>query len=1043
MQVLCGRLQVRCPTGYHVRIYGGTYNGDVGNHYRQVQAGEVLTAEYHPNFVREVVSSLQPASYVPDTDSAGGSRSSAQPYRSPAASSASSHPDAGTGGSRAGPLGRLRQAPSCSQYMCRRAIVVQHALAEGRPVSTPVPRAQKDVDACLPGFSCRLRFHRALLHPAIDPCGAHLKLLRDALTLLSWITSCIACQVLCRARLYYRPALFLLLLWHFAAVVEGVQLPEVSQGTASCIVEEPGDAFTALNPGLCRFDLPAAPRPVPTPARNAFRGVLATLPSSTLGSVEANKQGLATAPNEELTRGPFLTLLEESRMQSQDYPLYLAATLLDTLAEHFSSANEGQDDLQTCADKVTVRTLSLCDSLPHTKASAPPTLPTPLSTDAIFGRLRFPDQTMQLGGVSLGFTGRQAYLFMQPAVRFGTFSELTALLPGTRAAALRDGLPAPAGSTRLLCYVDGSFTPAANQKPCLLGWSCIFTDPAYASVSIVSGAAPSWFHALDVDPCAFVAECFALTAAVWVGSTAFWGRHVTYRSDCQAALQVASGRVASIANGVALTLRRTFACFDALIGRPAELQYVPGHCGVFGNEAADAAAKLASVGSPVGALSWEDTEGPNSNSWWANSGQRIEWCGLAMRSLSGDVTLPPLGELTAHPRSHLGFSPDQTIAPFCTQQPRLRNDDVAKTARLALCLATYNVLSLSGQAYADREPSGLAYAAGRPAMLAACFSKAGVNFAALQEARTEAGFLRTDGFLRFASGGTAGCLGVELWFRDGHALLTDAADGHHISVFCKEAFVTGHKDSRRLLMHFHAGPIRLCFASLHAPHRGTEHAKLASWWEETLSILRHASAKAPVVIGGDFNASVGSLCCTKIGDVSPEEQDEPGSYLKELLDVCHCWLPSTWEHCHTGQSWTYVQKRNGLPTRPDFIGLPDGWGNASVSSWVDPEIHVGQPYIDHLAAVVQVSATLQTSGGTVTRSPVLPPLRQRKIDPRCRRSLMQHPVSLGRHLLTLTLQHSWAICSVRSRMPSRALSDGNGKPTFLTAPGLCTPRLPP
>ena len=972
MQVLGERLQVRCPAGYHVRIYGGTYSGDVGNHYRQVQAGEVITAEYHPNFVREVVSGFQPASYVPDTDGAGGPRSSTHSNRSPAASSASSHPDAGTGGSRAGPFGRLRQAPHRSQYMCRRATIVQHALAEGRPVSTPVPRAWKDADACAPGFSCRLRFSQALMPPDIDLRGVPSKLLGDVFALLSWITSCIACQVLRQVHLHYGPALLLLVLWHFTAVVEGVQLQEIPQRITPHIAVASGDPPTALNFGPHCCDLPITLRPVPTPVRSALCRGPVIPPSSTPGSVEAHSQELATIPDEDITQGLLHTLLEESRLQSQDYPLYLAATLLDTLVEHFSNTDEASADLDTRADEPQICTLSLCDSLPHTKAVAPPALPAPLNTDVVFGRLSLssPDQIMHLGGVSLGFTGRQAYLFMQPAVRFGTLSELIALLPSKGATALSDGLPAPVGDPCLTCYVDGSYTPSTSQQPYLLGWSCIFTDPAHASVSIISGAAPPWFHALAVDPSAFVAECVALTAAVWVGSTAFWGRHVTYRSDCQAALQVASGRVASLANGVALTLRRTVACFDALLGRPAELQYVPGHCGVFGNEAADAAAKLASAGSPVGALSWDDADGSNPTCWWDNSGQRIEWCGLAMRSLRGDATLPPLGELTEHPRSHLGFSPEQTIAPFCPQQPRSCNDGLVRTARLDLCLATYNVLSLSGQAYADREPAGLAYAAGRPAMLAACLSKAGVHIAALQEARTEAGFLRTDGYLRFASGGTAGCLGVELWFRDGHALLTEATGGHHISAFCKEAFVTGHKDSRRLLMHFHSGPIKLCFASLHAPHRGTEHAKLAGWWEETLSILRHASAKAPIVVGGDFNASVGSLCCTKIGDVSPEEQDESGSYLKELLDICHCWLPSTWEHCHTGQSWTYVQKRNGLPTRPDFVGLPDCWGHAQVSSWVDPEIHVGQPYIDHLAAVVQVSATLQTSGGKVARSPV-------------------------------------------------------------------------
>ena len=65
-----------------------------------------------------------------------------------------------------------------------------------------------------------------------------------------------------------------------------------------------------------------------------------------------------------------------------------------------------------------------------------------------------------------------------------------------------------------------------------------------------------------------------------------------------------------------------------------------------------------------------------------------------------------------------------------------------------------------------------------------------------------------------------------------------------------------------------------------------------------------------------------------------------------------------------------MQKRNNALQRPDFVGLPDCWENARVSSWVDPEIHVGQPYIDHFAAVAKVSARLRLAGSRIgTRKP--------------------------------------------------------------------------
>ncbi|OLP86094.1 hypothetical protein AK812_SmicGene32832 [Symbiodinium microadriaticum] len=61
---LCGRLALRCPQGYHVRLYGGTFTRDQGNHLRQVRPGEVIVAEFHPNYVREVVTELDPDAYT-------------------------------------------------------------------------------------------------------------------------------------------------------------------------------------------------------------------------------------------------------------------------------------------------------------------------------------------------------------------------------------------------------------------------------------------------------------------------------------------------------------------------------------------------------------------------------------------------------------------------------------------------------------------------------------------------------------------------------------------------------------------------------------------------------------------------------------------------------------------------------------------------------------------------------------------------------------------------------------------------------------------
>ncbi|CAE7858636.1 unnamed protein product, partial [Symbiodinium necroappetens] len=56
---ICDRLKWRCPRGFHVRIYGGVSDAEAGSHVRRVVAGDIITAEFHPDFVREVVLTRQ------------------------------------------------------------------------------------------------------------------------------------------------------------------------------------------------------------------------------------------------------------------------------------------------------------------------------------------------------------------------------------------------------------------------------------------------------------------------------------------------------------------------------------------------------------------------------------------------------------------------------------------------------------------------------------------------------------------------------------------------------------------------------------------------------------------------------------------------------------------------------------------------------------------------------------------------------------------------------------------------------------------------
>ena len=94
-------LLARCPAGHHLRLYGGSSQGDEGNHYRRVDPGEVITAEFQPDYLNVLPSN--PAGSViirPPRDGGGESSHGDQGSERPSESSAASSRDAGTGGTR-------------------------------------------------------------------------------------------------------------------------------------------------------------------------------------------------------------------------------------------------------------------------------------------------------------------------------------------------------------------------------------------------------------------------------------------------------------------------------------------------------------------------------------------------------------------------------------------------------------------------------------------------------------------------------------------------------------------------------------------------------------------------------------------------------------------------------------------------------------------------------------------------------------------------------------------------------------------------------
>ena len=563
------------------------------------------------------------------------------------------------------------------------------------------------------------------------------------------------------------------------------------------------------------------------------------------------------------------------------------------------------------------------------------------------------DMPLVYGQVSLGFTPRQLHELFRPVFSSLSVREWLARGLGPRRTDLarlaqNSGDSLPNGVT---CFTDGSFIPAEGEEPERTGWSCIFVNKENRTCDILAGALPDW--CLDGNcPSAFKAECCAIIVGLWLGISAGGGKRIAIASDCQAALGIAEGKTAARVPGVAQILEHVAQCCrDAAIQSP-EFWYTPGHKNVLGNELADIAAKTAANGHSLGFLSWSRDKYID---WWSRQGVSWAWAGLVCRWAKGDDALPsPLGHALSAERNMQGLSCDETVGPFL---PSVTDVPIQLAGNLSMRVASYNALSLATERKGATH-EGLAFQPARPVLLSEQLDAAGVSCAAIQEARTEEGKLNTGPFLRFCSGSNKGHFGVELWFRRSFPLVSFGDERKACITFDPAAFVVLHKDPRRIVVLFKQGSCRIVFASLHAPHRGTDPAELQEWWESTESLLYRASRGSLLIIGADCNAKLGSVESKWVGNAGAEEQDLAGDCLHSCLGKCEIWAPSTWPGVHQGAHWTFAQRRNGTVTRADYVLLPLAWQSSLVASWTDPSIVAANLVIDHVAAIVNVDAKL-------------------------------------------------------------------------------------
>ena len=524
----------------------------------------------------------------------------------------------------------------------------------------------------------------------------------------------------------------------------------------------------------------------------------------------------------------------------------------------------------------------------------------------------------------------------------------------------------------VLIYTDGSYKPPGTGQRARAGWAVVCIDPYAAEVDFAYGPLMDYCLADQHELSPYIAECYALLVAALITVTTFPDRCCAC-SDCTSAIHAAAGRCEHPLLGIAQAMCSAHALRSQGCCKADKYTHIPGHAGILGNELADLCSKL-------GARAREATHGVLMDAchllfWLEHGGQRLPWAAAVLRSLSGDPAMPPINTSglfgSVH---HGGLAPQQLVAPFlplgafapvpaaacgtASTSPEAYTISAEELCRLSLHLTTFNVLSL-GKPGEDREGQavgeGLAYQPARAALLADQLHRHDVHVAFLQETRADSGQSSAGRYIRFASGATKGQFGTELWFRRDHVVLSGGSTGSGVQ-FTKESFTVLAADPRRLRVRFQQGSFSVLFVAVHGPHRATEQCIVESWWQETASLIRHYCRQSLVVLGGDCNASVGSITSRHVGGVAAEDEDTAGESLHGLLRAFDLCLPATMTHCHRGTSFTYVQKHGGQLCRPDFVAVPLEWMCGKTVSFCAPDIQAAHTGPDHVAASVQLTA---------------------------------------------------------------------------------------
>ena len=707
------RMQHRCPLGFYIRIIGGVIDADTANHWRRVVPGTVIRVELHPaspEVIPRVTTTPPPSSVEepgPATHSDPGTSTSSQ-----LASSTSSGTPADTGGTGRNSTTRAQDGNTTNTHHGPRVRTRTVGRLPAISPNTPLSGVAHPGDL--------LHVDRSALLIALGTLAGAICLWHG---LGSAIVMCTIFSGAARPILHapLRLPIVCLILWCLTPHAHAMQLPARHEASTLPI------GHTACpQPSCLQGTFRQVTRPIPTPCRGRRR------PPPSQSSA-----GRAVTPLESDLL-PLCTLLDECNAQTAHH-YFLAATLLDTLEEHFARADFPAS---------TGVHISLDTSIPWT-----PFQQQVLSLQAV---LPSSAATASIQDIDWLDNDRD-HLLRDPAVPLEQRTAFRGITTWHEA-----GCPKP---TLLRIFTDGSATNAAEHPtPC--AWAFGVWVPhgqeqlllGYAANTAVMHDSP--YHLGEVNDSPQTAEQLALAwALIWViDYAAQYSCPVELRYDCLVAGKGAFGdwRMPRQPDDAGTPiLAHNLVCLRHMAQTKVHIchDYVPGHAGRLENEYADQLAKKA-------------RREPD----WSRTRLLPEWPARFLRH-----------PLKAWGWASVAYQPDMpTLFAFEAEADRLQSSDLRPTAAPHAsttksspqvdCLYKFTAITYNTLTMRDPIPNKVSApvgmrVTGRKALLKAQLAQYGPLFVGLQETRLPDEGLQPDAdYLIYQSAATvAGHFGCSLW----------------------------------------------------------------------------------------------------------------------------------------------------------------------------------------------------------------------------------------------------------------------------------------